>query len=618
MFLWQLWCALAAFLVPGPMCATWADIMTHLPPITYERVCVVVCTIFAIAQLVRVSIAPIRTLASYLLGFCSLFVDTLFVRPAKWVYLNHRSRRLIARKLRHAVATDEIELTGKLRYDYQGPYLEVNTARGMAKVRVSSADMFPLVHSPAPAAKYGEEAEMPRSMVLPQALPKYVVELLSCGRVVGAGFRTSVGKQDVILTASHVIRGLMQSGSEFVLRANGNEVVVDDEMKKLMIWAVDAPGLDVTGFTLPPRALSHLAITKGKMARTPVQTAIRSHGFYKDDYVMCTGTITKTLGSLMFKHNATTVPGFSGSPITTPTGAIVGMHLKGFSMHNEGVSLDLFVAQGRQESDFVLQAYHNDLDQDEYEDLLEDQTDAVGVAAWKHECRFRTADQEFEVTVIGAGNRYDTKRTLADADKMRTYVPLTMASWADDEDSELEELHFESDFRGLPKTSGAPSATTTGQRVNAMRQVTASISKLSDVTATLQAELNASRVHQQKTASPFPSSMSSTGPDATPQPSENPSASTQKCTDEPTPASHPAQTKQPPAPKKSSRKLSKQARVLLPRVQGLYVPECRELYGKTLSSLTSDLDVQKEVTSELELRMQQARSERERQKLERK
>lgn len=558
-------------------------------------------------------VAPVRTLASSFLGFCLWFPSFFVVSPVKWVYLNHRSRRLIARKLRHAVQTDEIELTGKLRYDYQGPYLEVNTARGLMKVRVSSADMFPLVHTPAPAAKYGNESVMPRSMVLPGPMPKYIVEFLSGGRVVGAGFRTSVGKQDVIMTATHVIRGLMSAGAEFVLRRDDREVVVDDEMKKLILLAVEAPGLDVVGFTLPQQAVSYLGITKGKMAKTPVQTAVRSHGVYQGESVSCTGTITKTLGSFLFKHNATTVPGFSGSPLTTPSGAIIGMHLKGFPMFNEGVSLDLFVAQGRMESDFVLQAYHMDFDQDDYDDILDTDEDRAQAAIWQQECRFRNADSEFSVTVIGSGNRYDVKRTEAGMEAMRNYVPKSLFNWADDYEEE-DDLHFESDFRGLPKTLGASSATMTGLQANASKQVTESISRLSAVTETLLAELNASRDRPQPISKPSQNSGTMSGLVEIPQPSENPSAGTQKCTKEPTPVS-PLVSQQPPKPKAPKRTLSKGARALLPQVQGLFEHQSRDVYEKHLVLLESDEAVRKAVTSELELRMQQRASARLSQKL---
>jgi len=164
----------------------------------------------------------------------------------------------------------------------------------------------------------------------------YVLIRKETGDVMGCGCITKINGKHVLLTAGHVVTGhenIIISTQERHLALPNPEIFMKSR-------------LDVVGIRLPTDVGSKLGVKCAKLARTPSEgTGFQIYGYFRGKFAQTTGVILKGLKSMFFTHSASTVNGWSGSPIYGPNGKVVGIHSRSLATGaNCAVSLDFLLA----------------------------------------------------------------------------------------------------------------------------------------------------------------------------------------------------------------------------------------------------------------------------------
>lgn len=156
------------------------------------------------------------------------------------------------------------------------------------------------------------------------------------GDQIGCGFITKINGKHVLLSAAHVFDG-------------HKGIIVSTQDKHL---SLDQPEMflttdnsDIAGIRLPTDACSKLGVKCAKIDRTPAEgTGFQVYGYFRGKFAQTIGVIKKDLTRFFFTHTASTVNGWSGSPIYGPNNKVVGIHSRSLANGNNcGVSLDFIV-----------------------------------------------------------------------------------------------------------------------------------------------------------------------------------------------------------------------------------------------------------------------------------
>lgn len=183
--------------------------------------------------------------------------------------------------------------------------------------------------------KVVNESLVAGSEIRPCTLPKYVVTV-QCGLDTGMGSRISYAGVDCLLTASHVVQSFLNSRdseSIFITGNNGQRVELTSAGCEVLF-----NGFDTCIISVPAVLWSTTATTRG---------TIRKHGRYgmlstvysaKDGGVSSVG-ISFSHGTVIH-HKASTLPGWSGSPLVCNS-VIVGIHNGAGESFNVGTPMDV-------------------------------------------------------------------------------------------------------------------------------------------------------------------------------------------------------------------------------------------------------------------------------------
>jgi hypothetical protein len=297
--------------------------------------------------------------------------------PVRSLYANHRLRRKVMHATR-AKSMTMVALTGELKFDVNGPYLLIMVNGSERQVRVSQSDLACLAFSSA-ASNRGAEALLPGAVMVPSSPVKGQVFFQVGGKIIGSGFRTSHFGEDALITAFHVGKALADSGADFSICRGDVEVVMTSELRLEMKISKVSSELDFVSFVPPAAVFSVLGVKTMKLAKTPIGPSVNITGVSSGDMVKSFGVVSKATDLFQFRHSVSTEKGWSGAPICNESGAIVGMHVRGFgsrptgyvgnwSPHNVGVSFDWsYKAKRGSESDINIYAFahHDDWEKDE-------------------------------------------------------------------------------------------------------------------------------------------------------------------------------------------------------------------------------------------------------------
>jgi hypothetical protein len=406
-------------------------------------------------------IALWRVLVAWSTG-CTLLVLTFarLVRflssPVTTLYVNHRLRRKVHHQTR-AKSMAEVALTGTLKYDVNGAYILIEVAGVERQVRIESSDLACLAFSSTTASSRGAEVALKRSVMIPHAPLKGQIFFVSGTKIVGSGFRTSHFGFDSIVTAFHVGQALSELGRDWCLSNGDQTVEIDDELKKQFVVSKWSKDLDLLVLRVPSPIFASLGVKAMKIAKTPKGPSISTVGLTSGDMVRSYGVVTSTARAFHFKHTVSTEPGWSGSPLVSESGMVIGMHIQGFSApptptsakftpYNVGVSFDWGATKVKSaESDFNVYAYAHvdEWDQDE------------------EDARIALHEEQQDRAMTTRADAY------GDWEGTRTHYTgqnLGAFTWADDEEWDADATYFESGFRAAPVPTGAVKSAATNLR----------------------------------------------------------------------------------------------------------------------------------------------------------
>jgi hypothetical protein len=259
---------------------------------------------------------------------------------------------------------------------------------------------------------------LPDSVVEPMPFHRGTVQFLVDGKVVGFGFRVSRGGKDIIVTARHNLNLMRTRRSDLrIAGPNGQLPLLGDSVAFMF------PKADLVGLSVPAVLLSAIGVRSLKVSPPGADgTPIHIHG-YMD------GTRVKSLGVVMgrvkgqplrFKHSASTVEGFSGSPVFNQLGLVIGMHIRSGSSWNEAVMLHWLL--GSDESETYDKLFDRvDHPEDDWDQLIGFEGETM--------CRVRYRDRQFAPVEEFAVMDYNPR----------------FSSWADDDDDDWYERMYGAD-----------------------------------------------------------------------------------------------------------------------------------------------------------------------------
>jgi len=149
-------------------------------------------------------------------------------------------------------------------------------------------------------------------------------------QVYGVFSRVTYGNGTVLLTATHLIKALIQSERPIYLRYDGTDYLLDMDSTKTMLFS-EVSDLDVTALQIPDSVWSVMAMRALKLAKpcsvsgktiTIHSPAMESESGWTKSY----GSVTRTESLFRVRHKASTSPGTSGSPVFLANGRVVGVH----------------------------------------------------------------------------------------------------------------------------------------------------------------------------------------------------------------------------------------------------------------------------------------------------
>jgi hypothetical protein len=267
------------------------------------------------------------------------------------------------------------DVEGNVLYDTQGPYI-LCEAEGL-KVRAPAIDsVLVAARNRATVLEHGLESAQPFSGVsIDKWTETSVVSLWIEDHCVGMGSRVKLEDGTTgLLTAMHVWE-LLSSTLCPKLMFRGRSVCVDPE-SEIVVGSVDA---DFAVINIPNRFWSVLGVSAKPFMALPkegARTYARVYGPGVGDKIASSAGFVEPQPGFKFFHNASTQKGWSGSPLITTTGKIVGVHcghdtadprgrnrgryvagfLSSMESFNFGFS-DNYYAEGNPESDYEELAY---------------------------------------------------------------------------------------------------------------------------------------------------------------------------------------------------------------------------------------------------------------------
>lgn len=216
--------------------------------------------------------------------------------------------------------TPEIEITtftGFKRFDEK-------TGKESIWVRQSSGILAKIEIGESPCLSKVQEMAVSGSRLSPQVLPKSVITIHNQeGVKIGMGCVVKVpGKVGlVMLTALHVLKA---SPNKINISKGAKMCEVAIENKS--IYALSKK-LDMIALCLNPNIWSVLSVSAAKIGPEISGAAITLHGFNEEAAPSVSyGYMTKGLRAFQVNHTASTLPGWSGTPIFSAD-KVVGVHL---------------------------------------------------------------------------------------------------------------------------------------------------------------------------------------------------------------------------------------------------------------------------------------------------
>jgi len=217
-----------------------------------------------------------------------------------------------------------------VKADKDGTYLEYVVSNKVRRIRLppvlaQSVPITPL------ASQVGQEMAMPNSKFTPnEASPSktttrglFAIRLAADHNVVvGMAFRVGLGDVDVIMTALHNLK--LSHGQPLVLEHRGNCFAFSESTHEQVLLSHE---YDCIAFK-PKSSAWYSVAGAARLSPDPGSSGPAIVWGYQDGFFgQSRGSFRRKQDDAMFlTHTASTIAGFSGSPILTLNGRVVGFH----------------------------------------------------------------------------------------------------------------------------------------------------------------------------------------------------------------------------------------------------------------------------------------------------
>lgn len=283
---------------------------------------------------------------------------------------------------------------------------------------------------------------------LTQEWPKGLVVVRNDkGSHIGMGFLHVFRGKWCLVTAAHVMtkctRGVVLSAG---LGNNLKHVTIADS--KIMFQST----LDVVAIEVPANTASALGVKKATLGASPaISLPINVYGYHHGEFKTSVGTVEAVSANFGLQHSASTVEGFSGTPIYRD-GTIVGIHSRSNSERNYFLSLDFMVVR-LEAQDYTAQRFARQMA--EYDE--EEHGDAERYIEWMWE-------QEETMQALSGKSNWAYRSGGKDRARL-TSTLLSNFVWRDESPLEYGSGPTLESFPGFPKApqSGGAVNTSSGR-----------------------------------------------------------------------------------------------------------------------------------------------------------
>lgn len=275
------------------------------------------------------------------LSFAVVRYGVVLPLQASWMlicrlYAHRRELRDIAAAHRE-VSLAPTYLVGKLGFDADSETHYLESSHGDSVFRTVIPQAYVGLFKADPS---GKESLMPRSHAVSSELPKFVVVLRDGDRVVGCGARVELpDKTNGVLTAHHVIAQLRLASDP---RIGG----LKSHTKMHPSWELlfSSPKMDLAFVKVPANVFSQYGISVAKLARTPREGSMVQVYRVEGGAAFVARGYLSSPSCLKFRHDASTLPGTSGSPMIR-NDKVIGIHTEGDtgSGKNGATGVDYFM-----------------------------------------------------------------------------------------------------------------------------------------------------------------------------------------------------------------------------------------------------------------------------------
>jgi len=305
------------------------------------------------------------------------------------------------------------------------------------------------------------------------------------GAVLGMGFFITYKSQKVLCTAYHV---WIQATKFSLSLEHQNRVVSPTKWKVVMVSGVEE--FDIVMVHLHPDIVSNLGAKTLKCIVPKENQSFSVYGYEK-------GAFSSSKGQVNFKdmifghglHNASTIPGWSGSPLVAHDGKVIGMHTGAGEKFNTFIEPFWLLINNEETSDYHAQRYVKkfDFDSNDTEAALADRLNYLDDRYDTYESSYM--DQQGFYTTTNVGKSYKVRSVIREDPKLTYGYDWNEDTAVFDYDSAVEKYNRkivnETSFQMESKAASSTSSSL--QKKNRQSQKKAVASKELDVSSPLEA-----------------------------------------------------------------------------------------------------------------------------------
>jgi hypothetical protein len=231
---------------------------------------------------------------------------------------------------------------GELRYDLNGAYISVPSMGLRVEVDMSKALPSATLLQRAEGIK---ECSIATSYFQESRFPESLATLVVGTKPMGMASRVKYYGMDCLMTAYHVLDAIKRD--EVSILKDNKAIRMDPS------WPVVgySPSMDFALVRVPIEVFSVLGVKLARFAKPVNSTvAVKVYGNIDGRPHMSIGNCVPSKKAFRLEHRASTTYSWSGSPIFTMRGEILGIHLERAKddSHNIGICIPTFLIEGKE------------------------------------------------------------------------------------------------------------------------------------------------------------------------------------------------------------------------------------------------------------------------------